>query len=275
MLADGDIFAYNAAINAQSVAEFDGMYLSFANMDEAKAKAMSYLKAVAKEIKAKEIVFVRSPSSRKYWRHDVFPEYKSTRSDVKPPLVLDDLKHWLTEQFESHMWEGFEADDVLGILATDPKYKPGKKKVVVSIDKDMNTLPCWQFNPDKDYQPWLQSREDADIYHLMQAIGGDTTDGYKGCKGVGVDTALAFLKDPWYWEQYEHIYKSGKRKGEVELKWRKADPRPDLWENIVSLFHKAGQTEEDALTNARVARILRHEDVDGREVNLWTPERLK
>jgi DNA polymerase-1 len=42
---------------------------------------------------------------------------------------------------------------------------------------------------------------------------------------------------------------------------------------VVDAYLKAGLTEEDALMNARMARILRAEDWDfeNNEVKLWTP----
>ena len=176
-------------------------------------------------------------------------------------------------EYETVRWDNMEADDVMGILATDPTYLPDYQKVIVSIDKDMKTIPdTYIYNPDKDYQPWLNSKEDADKWFLSQAIGGDSTDGYPGCCGLSVESAAAFLGDPWFWESYDHTFKSGPRKGATQEKWRKAEPR-DVWSNVVSLFIKAGQTEEEALVNARVARICRHEDYDQAEgeVKLWLP----
>ena len=45
------------------------------------------------------------------------------------------------------------------------------------------------------------------------------------------------------------------------------------WQSVVELFESKGFTEEDALLQARVARILRYEDYDfeKKEVILWTP----
>lgn len=274
MLADGDIFAFNAASSSEFVVIIDEMYMLAGDMDQAKRKAKAYMRSVAAEIKADEIVFVWSCPTRHYWRHDIFPEYKASRSDIRSPLCLKELKLWLAKEFPSAMKPNMEADDLLGVLATNPKYKPNSKKIVVSADKDMMTLPVWQFNPDKDNKPWLQSLEEANKWHLAQTIGGDTTDGYPGCRGMSVTSAATFLDDPWLYESYEHTFKSGKRKGETEDRWRKAEPR-GTWDNIVSLFIKAGQTEEDALMNAQMARICRTEDYDKGKVILWTPEKLK
>ena len=47
----------------------------------------------------------------------------------------------------------------------------------------------------------------------------------------------------------------------------------ECWGLIVEAYEKAGLTEEDALVQARVARILRHGEfcTKKEEVNLWNP----
>ena len=44
---------------------------------------------------------------------------------------------------------------------------------------------------------------------------------------------------------------------------------------MLTAFHKAGLTEEDALVQARVARILRADDYNFKngEITLWEPSR--
>ena len=45
------------------------------------------------------------------------------------------------------------------------------------------------------------------------------------------------------------------------------------WATVVKAFESKGLTEEDALLNARLAKILTHEDYDAKrqEPKLWTP----
>ena len=71
-------------------------------------------------------------------------------------------------------------------------------------------------------------------------------DGYSGCPRVGVKTAEKILDEPPYWNK------------------------------VVAAYNKAGLSEEVALENARLARILRKgEYLEGYDkegdVNLWTP----
>jgi len=274
LLADGDVFAFQAARSAEYVHNFGTTYHLMAELEEAQRHVRGNMERIAKEIKADKIINTLSCPSRNYWRHDVLPSYKGGRNDYRGPICLAALKVWMSTEYETYLWTHMEADDVMGVLATDPEFLPDHQKVIVSIDKDMKTIPeTYIFNPDKDYQPWYNSKEAADRWFLSQAIGGDTTDGYPGCPNLSTESAAAFLDAPWFWETYEHTFKSGPRKGEAVTKWRKALPRDDVWENIVSLFIKAGSTVEEALVNARVARICRHSDYDQKsgEVKLWLP----
>ncbi len=74
----------------------------------------------------------------------------------------------------------------MGILSTHPTKIQGKK-IIVSEDKDMRTIPGWLYNPgpNKDIEPKYINEFEADRYHLYQTITGDSTDGYKGCPGAG------------------------------------------------------------------------------------------
>jgi len=51
------------------------------------------------------------------------------------------------------------------------------------------------------------------------------------------------------------------------------DTKGATWPSVVEAYKKAKLTEEDALMNARCARILRASDWDFKkeEVKLWTP----
>ena len=114
------------------------------------------------------------------------------------------------------------------------------------------------------------SEEQADRYHLLQALSGDTTDGYPGCPGVGELGADKLLDAGKVLEPHEHTFTRGPRKGEKETRWEPgADGTP--WEIVVSAYRKAGLGAEFALTMARVARICRWQDYDftKKEVKLW------
>jgi DNA polymerase-1 len=127
----------------------------------------------------------------------------------------------------------------MGILATCNQIIEGEK-VIVSEDKDMMTIPSllWRQGEMLDI-----SEEEADYNHLLQTLKGDTTDGYSGLRGVGEVKAKTILKVP-------------------------------VWKSVEDAFIKAGYTKEDALVQARLARILRAEDYNFEfdQPREWSPK---
>ena len=73
------------------------------------------------------------------FRHEIFPEYKINRIGKRKPLALRSVIEKVKEVYETVAYEHLEGDDVLGLLATNGRYKD---PIIVSVDKDMRTLPC-------------------------------------------------------------------------------------------------------------------------------------
>jgi DNA polymerase-1 len=112
---------------------------------------------------------------------------------------------------------------------------------------------------------------------MLQTIAGDPTDGYPGVPGWGMTRAEAVLDEGLVLVPREHTITRGPRKGHSEIRWE-AGPEGSPWEIVVSVYESAGLTEEDALVQARVARILHHHDYDFNKKRpiFWTPpEKLK
>lgn len=269
-LIDGDIFAYEAASAAEQPTDWgEGLRTLHAFEEPAKAHAVSRINALAEAVNADRIVLTLSDSGN--WRKDVLPTYKSNRDGTRRPMLLKLVKDHLAEVYETFIRPRLEADDVLGILSTGKMLKG--EKIIITKDKDLRTIPGKLYFSHKPTLGIIEvSEEEADYWHLHQTLTGDPTDGYSGCPGVGPDTAKAILDDPYGWEAYEHTFKSGPRKDTTETRWKKA-PVASVWDAIVSHFIKAGLSEDEALTQARVARICRASDFNfkTKEVRLWKP----
>lgn len=275
LLIDGDIVAYQAAcISEVEIQWSNDVWTLHSVFDEAKYHVIRYINSVLIKLglDEKDTVIVNTLTGSLNWRKEVLETYKGNRKDVRKPLALKELKQWMTEQFETHYIPTLEADDVMGILSTSPEFYPEHQKIIVSEDKDLQTIPSYLFNPAKDTVPRLITEEMADHYHLCQALAGDTTDGYSGCPSIGMDTADTILKELQGWEQYEHTFKSGARKGQTEMRWSKVQVETP-WEVVTHAFNKQGLSEDEALRQARVARILRYSDFDSvnNKVILWQP----
>jgi 5'-3' exonuclease len=258
LLIDADFVLYRACSSAERVASFPneaGHIIDILNCsrDEARDKFLADVDSYMKKLFADEAILIFSGS--KNFRKDVWPLYKANRAATRKPVsywqVIDDLKE--AGQFRVVSEECLEGDDYIGILAT--RDSP-VRRVIVSEDKDMMTLPnteIWRQN-----ELMETTLESADHFWMYQTLMGDSTDGYKGCPGVGPVAAEKVLA------------KGG-----------------DRWENILQTYRTActkkpsaltdagvETPEELALLNARLARILRDGDWDSvnRKPILWEPE---
>ena len=241
LLIDGDVFIYRAATLSEYVAKWsDEVHTLEANFSEARAHLITSIHDMQRKLEADAVVVCLSDPGV-YWRRDIYPKYKSNRAKTRKPILIPDLRKVLEETFDTKMKPRLEGDDVLGILATHPKLVPGKK-VIVSIDKDMKTIPGPLYNEGRDEFTEI-TEEEADYWHMYQTLVGDSTDGYPGCPGVGPKKAAKILE------------------GSIE------------WPKVVAAFEKAKLGEAAALIQARIARICRWTDYNftTNEPILWTP----
>jgi DNA polymerase-1 len=240
LLIDGDVVVYKTtAAVEQEIAWGDDLWTLHSNPDEAKRIIEEQLEVWKSKLSATDVVVAFSDSHN--FRKDIYPPYKSSRSGKRKHLAYKDVKQWMIDRWASYQRPGLEGDDILGILSTSDKIIRGQK-IIISVDKDFKTIPGYSFNPDKDTIPLFVDRRLADYMHLYQTLTGDATDGYPGLPGCGPKGAEKVLEEP-------------------------------TWEAVVAAYAKRGLTEDDALIQARCARILRAEDYDfkNKEVKLWSP----
>ena len=143
------------------------------------------------------------------FRHEAFPEYKAQRDacpeDIKMsvPIIKDILKAFHIPILEVG---GFEADDVIGTLATKAG-ATGIDTYMLTPDKDYGQLVqphVYMFRPrygDAGYETLgiEEIKEKYDITTPLQVIDllglmGDTADNIPGCPGVGEKTAIKLIK---------------------------------------------------------------------------------
>lgn len=244
----------------------DGVVSVTADLEAAKQDARDTLDNLVEQLDATGLIICLSDDITN-WRKGIYPPYKTNRAETVRPVHLYDMKDWLAETYPTDRRVTLEADDVMGILSTEPHTG---ERIIVSADKDMQTIPGLLFNPNKDAFVREVSPEEAERFMLWQAICGDQTDGYPGCPGSGPAAADRLL-DGFGWESYVHTFKSGPRKGTEEVRRREVEM--DRWDAIVSAYAKAGLTEADAVIQVNLARILKHGDMDRNRIVPWTPKR--
>lgn len=285
LLIDGDILVFQVALIHEKATAWDDegtLWTTHWHLPDAIAHVEKELAFLKEELEADHLAICLSDSGN--FRKDIMPEYKDNRKDVRKPPLLYQLREYLEENHDTYIRPELEADDVMGILATHPKAIVGDK-IIVSLDKDMKTIPTKVFSKNRartllksgeisTYAEAVETitPEQANYNHLYQTLIGDTTDGYSGCTGVGPKAAEEILSNPTLLIEVDHEIKRGPRKGEIEKRWVEDKPCT-AWEAVVCQFKKAGLSEDEALRQARVARILRWDDYDykNKKPILWSP----
>lgn len=272
LLIDADVYAYKAAAAIEEAIDWgDGYWTWHCDAEAVQKRVLSMIEETMDNLNGDDFRLCLTDND-KNWRLDVLPTYKGNRAATKRPLVLKFIKQWLLEEHDALIRPRLEGDDILGIFATWDAIKG--EKVIVSLDKDMKTIPGLYVRDALTNKPEILniSPSEAAKWHLKQTLSGDTTDGYTGCPGVGVDRASKIIEQGTLKVPYEHELKRGPRKGETETRF-KEEQSDDLWSVVVSHYEAAGLTEQDALVQARVARIMHRSDYDmeRKEPILWKP----
>ena len=150
------------------------------------------------------------------FRSEAFPAYKAQREatpeDIRTaiPIIKDILKAMHIPVIQV---DGFEADDVIGTLATQASE--------LSEDNDSIAVETYMLTPDKDYgqlvkpnvfiyrprhgggYETLNPKGVCDKYGIaspllvidLLALMGDTADNFPGCPGVGEKTAVKLINE--------------------------------------------------------------------------------
>lgn len=241
LLIDGDLLLYRAASATETEVQWDDdLWVLHGNLAESIELFQQSLDNIKQAISGTNVTLFLS--DRENFRKTIAPSYKSARKSVRKPIVFRPLLEWIKGYYSPIIKPTLEADDVIGLLATAPDFKG----IVVSDDKDMQTLATTLY---RGGALTTVTPEEADRFWMIQTLTGDATDGYQGVPGIGPKTAEKLL--------------TGKTLREN-------------WPHVVNAYRRVGMTEDDAVMNARLARILRHGDWDEQkqEVKLWNPSTL-
>ncbi|MQB00676.1 MAG: hypothetical protein GEU78_10340 [Actinobacteria bacterium] len=246
VLLDGDVLFYKALFAAEEALDIDGELNLSVNMDKATALYHNLVANIMDLIPGGADLIV-AISDEKNFRKELYPDYKKNRTSHRKPIGLPALKRFVRDNYTTATKERLEADDTLGILATSDLIQG--RTLIVSTDKDLRQVPGNHFNPDKPEEGVrLVSEAQGVLQHMMQTLMGDSTDCYPGCPGVGIVGALKVLGSD-------------------------GDVITAAWPRVVLAYEKKGLTADDALLQARLAKILTSElyDFKNKEHRLWTP----
>ena len=236
LLIDADFIVYKCCAACETEIDYgEDVIFVTSNFSD----AYSAVKREIDQIKAQFGTFW-SPilffSDSKNFRKKISPDYKGHRNRKKPCGYKRVIRN-LKIEYDVCIMPELEADDAMGTYATKVT-----GNIIVSPDKDMRQIPGKLYNLE---DTTTITPEEGAKWHLIQTLAGDQTDGYSGVPGIGVKRAETLFNKEGY-----------------------------SWTTVVKAFEDKGLTEEDALLNARLARILTVEDYDSKrkEPKLWTPE---
>ena len=237
LLIDSDFVAYKSAQACEECIDFgDDVVIAQSDFKETLKVFERELRKITTAMMDDEIILYFS--SPKNFRKEIFPDYKGHRNRRKP-LGYKRLVNHCCDNYNVVIRNNLEADDSLGIDAT--RYA-STDNILVSPDKDMRQIPGVLWDMTNDVEEI--TKEDGDRWHLIQALAGDATDGYSGCPGIGVKRASDIL-----------------------------NKHKSPWSAVCKAYEDKGLSDDDALMNARLAKILQHEDYDydKQQPILWSP----
>ena len=235
LLIDCDFVVYKCCAAAESEIDFgNDVIVVTSTFKDAYSCVKRELNRIANKFGSfDEMILFFSDS--KNFRKDIQADYKGHRNRKKP-CGYRRVINKLSEEYSVIKMPTLEADDSMGIFQTK---HPGN--IIVSPDKDMKQIPGMLWNFDESF---TITKEDGAKWHLIQTMAGDNTDGYAGVPGIGVKRATALFEEKGY-----------------------------SWKTVVDAFKEKDLSEDIALTNARLARILTNEDYDDEKMEPipWSP----
>jgi 5'-3' exonuclease len=234
VLIDADILVYQALSSVEKAEEYeDDVWIMTCDHREGRDALNEKLSGILNHFG--KINYVLCFSDKENFRKDLDPTYKANRKKLRKPMGFVEFRQSVMDRYPSVMKPKLEADDIIGILAT----KPGSKMVIVSDDKDLMQIPGRHLI---DGEIVEVTAEQGERFHMLQTLTGDPVDGYPGVPGIGKVKAEKIFGD-----------------------------QPS-WLKVVATYEANGLTEEDALLQARLAKILQWDnwDQEKQEVILWS-----
>lgn len=245
LLFDAELYLYRAASAATVEVEWQADdWTIVCRHREARAIFQSAIADTCVALGSDRVALAFGDSTT--FRHGLYASYKANRKGkAKPPGWLE-LVQWVLDVAQTRGWEilalpDVEADDVLGIYS-------GPERIICSQDKDLKTIPgaLWRDGGGLTHS----DKPAADRAFYSQVLTGDAADGYPGCPGVGPTKAGKILSGRW--------------------------TEAEMWAAVLAAYKKAKRTEHDAVTQARLARILRPGEYDlaANAPILWQPPQI-
>ena len=188
---------YNQVAISNMMAEIGGRRDAEVNLPLIRHMIINSIRSYKRKFGAEFGEIVIACDNRRYWRRDVFPNYKANRKKSRDDSGFDwnsifEALHQVRAELDEHFpypvidVDGAEADDVIATLAeysqtsnTDGLIPSAEPFLVLSGDHDFNQLQKW--SNVKQYAPvqkkFVKLTERPEVVLMEHIIRGDKGDG--------------------------------------------------------------------------------------------------
>lgn len=194
-------------------ADFLVYRIAFSSEDEpvgiAKARLTEWLEDFI-YVNLKADYYLAWITGKSNYRYDIAKTvpYKGNRKDVQRPKHYEALREHLVKRHDAIVTVGEEADDAVAIDST----KLLDECWIVHVDKDLDQLQGWHYNPVRDERYYLNEFDSYSAF-CTQLLTGDRIDNIPGLAGIGPKKAQKALQDAKNkeeliqkaWRKYEEL----------------------------------------------------------------------
>lgn len=182
--------------------------------------------------------------------------YKGNRDEATKPQWYQQIRNYLTEQFNAEVIHGREADDELSIaqLAHDGD------SIICTIDKDLDMVPGHHYDYVRDTF-YYTTEDEGKLLFYKQILSGDSTDNIPGCWKIGIKLAANIIDNVYLDHGMDHtiIWQTI-----LETYKNSLDNYGD-----VCPYYQLAETEGVEAVVIEMARLVKMQEYEGQ---LWTPE---
>jgi 5'-3' exonuclease len=225
-LIDGDIVAYRCSASAEHEPEEVALHRVEQMMQE--------MIDITESTEYQN--FLTGPNN---FRYKLYPAYKANRKDKPKPVHLQACRDYLTQYWSAVISDGNEADDLMGIAATNCDDMMGY--VICSIDKDLKQIPGSHYNFVTKERVFVSPLDGLKSFY-KQLILGDVSDNIPGYDG----------KARQKWPKFMMEYHNAIDEAHEEL---------SMFEFVQGIYSE----EVDIVTNGKLLFIQRQVD------QMWEP----
>lgn len=176
-IIDGDIVSFSCAIYNEEY----GWEAARSDIDNMMQRILETTGATEYE------VYISGANN---FRYDVDPDYKANRKGKVDPIYRQAANAHLVTEFGGRVTDGYEADDAIGISAT----QHGSNCIIASIDKDLMQIPGTHYNWRKNEFTTINPLDGLRRFYCS-LLTGDRTDNIPGVGGIGPVKSARIIND--------------------------------------------------------------------------------